>query len=164
MHKLSVKSVFKLGLGLALGLTVSGTSFGADSSSGCGMGWQLLPDQSLVSSFTRSMVNATFSNSIAMTMGTSGCARHSIVYDEKKGIHFVEANKELLLVEMAVGQGEYLTAMAEVFHCQDSQNFAKILKANYGSINNGAELSGEELYNNIKSVSAKNNLCAMGTI
>ncbi len=137
------------------------TSYAADSSSGCGIGWQVLPKQSLVSSFTRNLVNATFSNTIAMTLGTSGCAKHSIVYNEKQGLHFVEANKEALVAEMASGNGEYLTAMAEVFGCQDSSSFATIVKKNYQALVPSYEISGVELYKNIKNNSEIMSQCTV---
>ena len=96
---------------------ISATSvMAADSSSGCGMGWQVAPNQSLISSSTRSIVNATFSNTIAMTLGTSGCAKHSIVKNDAKGIHFAEANLNQLAIEMARGNGEFVTSFSSVFH------------------------------------------------
>ncbi len=51
--------------GLFVALITSSTTYAADSSSGCGIGWQVLPKQSLVSSFSRAMINGTFSNTIA---------------------------------------------------------------------------------------------------
>ena len=147
--------------GLFVVLITSSTTYAADSSSGCGIGWQVLPKQSLVSSFSRAMINGTFSNTIAMTLGTSGCAKHSIVYNEKKGLHFVEANKEVLVAEIAVGNGEYVTAMAEVFGCQDSQSFATMLQQNYSSLVTREDISGVELYQNLKNLPALKSQCSI---
>lgn len=157
-----MKKMFLVALfGLVAQIAFQTSSYAADSSSGCGIGWQVLPKQSLVSSFTRSMVNATFSNTIAMTLGTSGCARHSIVYNEKQGLHFVEANREVLVAEMALGNGEYLTAMAEVFGCQDSSSFATIVKKNYQTLVPNYKISGVELYQNIKNNSEVMSQCSV---
>lgn len=134
-----------------LSIAFSSLTFAGDSSSGCGLGWQVLPKQSLVSSFTRSLINATFSNTIAMTLGTSGCARHSIVYNEKKGIHFVEANKNELMIEMAQGQGEVLMAMGEVFGCTNGQDFGSLVQKNYEKIVPSSLIESAELYQNLKS-------------
>lgn len=136
---------------------VSATSvFAADSSSGCGMGWEVAPKQSLISSSTRSIVNATFSNTIAMTLGTSGCAKHSIVKNESKGIHFAEANLNQLAVEMARGNGEFVTSFASVFGCQNSTAFGSMVQAKYETVLPSVKTSGVELYNNVKA-QIKNN-------
>lgn len=139
----------KLIIGLFALLSLS-TAFAADSSSGCGMGWQVAKDNSLVSSFTRSVVNATFSNTIAMTLGTSGCGKHSIVYNEMKGIHFVESNKNELAIDMAKGNGEYVTGLAQVFGCQNTKAFGSMVQNKYESVLPSENISGVELYNNVK--------------
>jgi len=139
----------KLIIGLFALLSAS-MAFAGDSSSGCGMGWQVAKDNSLVSSFTRSVVNATFSNTIAMTLGTSGCARHSIVYNEMKGIHFVESNKNELAIDMAKGNGEYVTGLAQVFGCQNTKAFGSMVQNKYESVLPSENISGVELYNNVK--------------
>lgn len=134
---------------MVLALAATGSVMAADSSSGCGMGYQIAPKQSLVSSTTRSLVNATFSNTIAMTLGTSGCAKHSIVKNDSKGIHFAEANMDQLVVEMSRGTGEFVEGFAVVFGCQDSSNFGRMLQNKYEILLPNSKVSGVELYNNI---------------
>jgi hypothetical protein len=126
------------------------SAFAGDSSSGCGMGWVIAPKTSLISSFTRGIVNATFSNTIAMTLGTSGCAKHSIVKNDAKGIHFAEANLNQLAVDMARGNGEIVSSFASVFGCQNSDIFGSMVKAKYETILPEMTTSGVELYNNVK--------------
>ena len=147
---------------IALVTLASSAAFSADSSSGCGMGYEIAPNQSLVSSSTRSLVNATFSNSIAMTLGTSGCAKHSIVNNEAKGIHFAEANMNVLAVEMARGNGEFLTSFAASLGCQDVNAFGSMVQANYESVLPSANTSGVELFNNVKA-QIKNNASLSST-
>ncbi len=139
----------KLIIGLFALLSAS-MAFAGDSSSGCGMGWQVAKDNSLVSSFTRGVINGTFSNTIAMTLGTSGCAKHSIVYNEMKGIHFVESNKNELAIDMAKGNGEYVTGLAQVFGCQNTKAFGSMVQNKYESVLPSENISGVELYNNVK--------------
>ncbi len=139
----------KLIIGLFAILSAS-MAFAGDSSSGCGMGWQVAKDNSLVSSFTRAVINGTFSNTIAMTLGTSGCAKHSIVYNEMKGIHFVESNKNELAIDMAKGNGEYVTGLAQVFGCQNTKAFGSMVQNKYESVLPSENISGVELYNNVK--------------
>jgi hypothetical protein len=133
-----------------LALIASTSLFAGDSSSGCGMGWQVAKDNSLVSSFTRSIVNATFSSTVAMTLGTSGCTKHSIVYNEMKGIHFVESNQNELAIDMAKGNGEFVTGLAEVFGCQNTKAFGSMVQEKYETVLPNGNVSGVQLYNNIK--------------
>lgn len=136
---------------IAMFVLIASTSiFAADSSSGCGFGWQVAPKQSLVSSFTRAAINATFLNSIAMTLGTSGCAQHSIVKNEMKGIHYAEANLDSLVVEMARGNGEFLVGFAEVFGCQNANAFGSMVQNKYQQVVPSSDVNGVELYNNVK--------------
>lgn len=142
---------------------ISATSvFAGDSSSGCGMGWEVAKDQSLVSSSTRSLVNATFSNTIAMTLGTSGCAKHSIVKNDAKGIHYAEANMNQLAIEMARGNGEFVAGFASVFGCQNSRAFGSMVQNKYESVLPSEKTSGVELYNNVKA-QIKNNATLSST-
>jgi len=140
----------KLIIGL-MALVATSAVFAADSSSGCGMGYEIAPKQSLVSSSTRSLVNGTFSNSIAMTLGTSGCAKHSIVKNDAKGIHFAEANMNQLAVEMARGNGEFVASFASVYGCNNSEAFGSMVQSKYESVLPTSNTSGVELYNNVKS-------------
>ena len=91
-----------------------------------------------------------------MTLGTSGCAQHSIVKNDAKGIHFAEANLNQLAIEMARGNGEFVTGFSSVFGCQNSRAFGSMVQANYETVLPSANTSGVELYNNVKA-QIKNN-------
>jgi hypothetical protein len=135
---------------IALFALVSSFAMAADSSSGCGMGWQVFKDQSLVSSTLRTTVNLTFLNTIAMTLGTSGCAKHSIVKIDMQGVHYAEANMNSLTIEMARGNGEYLAGFANVFGCTNVNAFGSMVQNKYESVLPSNNVSGVELYNNVK--------------
>tara|TARA_R110002072_G_scaffold534_6_gene3934 strand:+ start:110221 stop:110694 length:474 start_codon:yes stop_codon:yes gene_type:complete len=119
-------------LGLALSFTSTNIMAG-DSSSGCGLGWAVFKDNSLVSSSLRATTNAFFLNTIAMTFGTSGCAKHSIVKNEKKQIHFSETNYPQLVAQMSQGQGEYMNGMAGLMGC-DSAVFSQTMQSNFSQV------------------------------
>jgi len=72
-------------------------------------------------------------NTFGMTSGTLGCTRHSIVKNDAAPLYFAEANYENLVVEMALGQGEYLNGFAATMGC-DSTSFSKAVQSNYHSI------------------------------
>jgi hypothetical protein len=101
----------------AILLGVSNLSLASDGSSGCGAGWYLFKKNSLVSSFSRTITNATFSNTIGMTFGTSNCQRHDIVLQEKMGTYYAEANLDQIQVESALGEGEHLNQFSYALGC-----------------------------------------------
>lgn len=121
----------------------------ADSSSGCGLGWQLFKKNSLISSALRSTTNAIFLNTVGMTSGTSGCAKHSIVMNDKKALHFAAANENELKLEVAQGRGEHLNGLSHLMGCSP-EVFSSTLQRNYNQVFNKEEISPRELVNNIQ--------------
>lgn len=126
---------------------------GSDDSSGCGYGWSVTKERTISASSTRASTNSTASNTIAMTMGTSGCEKHSIVKADKQQEFYTEINYENILAEMAQGQGEYLTAFAGVMGCSNVEAFANYTQANLENI---AASSPMALLNNVRSEIASN--------
>lgn len=128
--------ILAIGLAFLFSLISSQTTFAADGSSGCGAGWYILKDNSLVSSSFRNATNMTFSNTFAMTSGTSNCAKHSIVDAAKQSLHFADANYESIMVDAARGNGETIAAFSETFGCswQGLGDFQNLLHANYQTI------------------------------
>ena len=124
---------------LSIGLVMTSLSgWASDKSSGCGLGWELFKDKTIVSSSLRSTTHAYLPNTFSMTSGTSGCAKHEFVMDTKRGIHFLEVNEHSLAMDAAIGEGEYLGAFAESMGCHWSKldQFKSVIKNNYGAIFN----------------------------
>lgn len=138
----------KLLMALCFGLLVTPAMAG-DSSSGCGLGWAVFKDNSLISSALRATTNAMFLNTIAMTSGTSGCAKHSIVKNDKKSLHFMDANKHQLMTEMAYGQGEYVSGLAELMGC-DAAVFGQTMKEGYSDVFAREDIQPRELVNRVQ--------------
>ncbi len=135
---------------LVLGLSLLMTpAMAGDSSSGCGLGWQVFKKNSLISSALRSTTNAIFLNTVAMTFGTSGCAQHSIVKNDKKSLHFMDANKHQLMTEMAYGQGEYVSGLASLMGC-DATVFSEKMKDNYQEVFVREGMQARELVNRVQ--------------
>lgn len=78
---------------------------GDTSLGGCGLGWKVAPQHSMISITTRGTTNV-WTSSFGTTSGTSGCARHGIVMRQKMEEHFSETNMDALLAEIPQGQGE----------------------------------------------------------
>lgn len=108
----------------------------ADTSTGCGLGWQVTKSMTTSAATTRGSTNATSSNTFGMTSGTSGCEKHAIVKNDQMDIHFTEANILAITAEAAVGFGEYLSGWARSQGCADSVGFEfnEVVQKNYEQI------------------------------
>lgn len=115
-------------------LVFSMNVFSKDKSSGCGVGWYVTKSMTTTASYSRALTNTTFSNTFAMTSGTSGCARHDLVLKEKEKIYFVESNFIPLKREVAFGRGERMSALAEIWGCSNSKELTDVLRKNYREI------------------------------
>ncbi|SMF08576.1 DUF3015 family protein [Pseudobacteriovorax antillogorgiicola] len=127
---------------MALALLTSPVQ-GADSSSGCGPGWYILKKNSLLSSAARWVTNGVLLpiSTLGMTLGTSNCAKHSIVKAEKESIMYAEHNLYQLKQDIARGQGEYLNSYLGTFGCNflSSPRIKAHLRAHFTTLFNGQD-------------------------
>jgi hypothetical protein len=124
---------------LIFGFSITATSaFAADGSSGCGPGWYLFKENSFVSSSLRSTTNGYSSPivTLGMSFGTSNCAQHKIVMNDKRGLHFVAHNTHNLVVDVAMGRGESLGVLAETmgYDWKSQAQFNDVMKQNFHTI------------------------------
>lgn len=105
----------------------------SETSTGCGLGWQVTKSMTTSAAATRASTNATSSNTFGMTSGTSGCEKHSLVKNDNMDIHFTEANIDAITAEAAMGSGEYLAGWARSQGCADSvgNEFNEVVQKNY---------------------------------
>lgn len=131
-----------------------------DTSTGCGLGWSVTKSMTTTAASTRPTTNATGSQTIAMTFGTSGCAKHSIVLNEKMDHHFTEANLEFLAAEAAIGNGELLSNWARTQGCNDSVQgvFGAEVQKNYGELFGRGQNADQSLYNLKKVIKSNSTL------
>lgn len=141
-------------------------AYAADGSSGCGLGWEVLPKNSLVSSYSRTITNAVTSSTLGMTSGTSGCAKHSIVENSKKDIHYAESNFHELMMEMSQGQGEHLKGFALAMGCTGAEvgAFSKATQSNYGEIFSNSKVQPADLVRNTRSTMETAKICSNNQI
>lgn len=137
-----------------------------DKSSGCGLGWKVAPRTSILSSYTRSLTNATTSSTFGMTSGTSGCDNHSIVSNEKQQIHYAEVNYHNLMVEMSQGNGEFLKGFALVMGCSEANinDFTQTAQKNYNNLFPATNAQPSQLVNSMRDVMYSNNVCGTHSI
>lgn len=130
----------------------------ADNDAGCGLGTQLMTGKSgifahLVATYTNGLLgNQTF----GITSGTLGCNGNSEVTADADLRKFASTNLDQLSVEMAVGEGEALTALAGLYGIeqQDRAAFYGMTKANYGSIVSSDHVTAGEVLASIQSLMA----------
>lgn len=152
-----------------LALLISGSVFAEDGSSGCGPGWYILKDNSLVSSSLRATTNAVLFpvTTIGMTMGTSKCTEHKIVLKEKESLYYTTNSYYELKGEAAKGNGPYLTAYAETIGCEPraQERFNQAIKENYEKIFKAGQPNPEssliEVYKTILNDRDLTNQCSL---
>ncbi len=140
-----------------------------DGSSGCGPGWFLFKENSLVSSALRATTNSFLFpvTTIGMTIGTSNCTQHKLVLKEKESLHFATMNYFELKNEIAKGNGEYLSAFASTVGCpaQAQESLNRHLRQNFKALYPNAKVQPEnvlvEVYKAILSDEQLTRQCSM---
>lgn len=125
----------------------------------CGPGWHFNSQATWVGITTRSLVNLTSSSSVAVTSGTSGCAKHNLVKRlEINGIYYAHYNYEALIENMAMGNGEHLNIFAKTYGCSDDvyQVFSEIARKNFSNIVPSNDKKPVTLYRSLKNIMKSN--------
>jgi Protein of unknown function (DUF3015) len=106
-----------------------------NNQTGCGLGSQIIhDDSSAVMLALQATTNGTSGNqTFGVTSGTSGCKKSRLVMNERAA-EFVAANMDQLSREIAIGQGESVSTLAELLNVEDKSAFASALQANYNAI------------------------------
>ena len=138
-------------------LGISAQSFGKgkevepDKGDGCGLGWQITKERTMLATTTRGTTNAFVPPTFGMTTGTIGCEQHSFAMRERAAAEFAYNNIDKLTVDMARGEGEYITSLARAFGCADSavKAFGETARAALPQLLEKTD-SGIEFYQSIK--------------
>lgn len=137
---------------LLLGLT-SLNAWSEDRSSGCGFGKQVAPRKTLLSTTTADITNGILwpSYTFALTSGTSGCAQHDLVLLERQREHFIAVNIEKIKFEAALGHGENLMALSQVYGCPETlyETFSASVRADYSRTLQGNPMEVSQSINQI---------------
>lgn len=144
----------------AMTLATSSAVLANSTSDGCGLGWEVTSKQTFIATTTRGTTNYFIPPTFGMTSGTMGCAKHDFAKRDQEAAVFASTNYEPLKLEMAQGQGEYLTGLARTMGCSDavSADFGRMTQKNYDSLSNSA--SGVEMFKKVKNEVRKNPILA----
>lgn len=121
----------------------------ADGDVGCGLGTQVWAGKSgVVAKVLAATTNGSTANqTFGITTGTLGCSPDGVITAANRLPMFASANIDQLAADMAMGQGEALSAMASLYGVSDADRgaFNAKLQANYGAIFARADVSSAEM-------------------
>jgi hypothetical protein len=109
--------------------------------SGCGVASIFIKEKDMLPQVGASVVNNIFAptQTFAMSSGTSNCVapRSDVALKQEQEV-FVTVNFSSLNKEAAQGDGEHISALAEIFGCPQEQ-FLKLSQENYNKLFDSSE-------------------------
>jgi hypothetical protein len=146
-----------LSIALAMGIVSIAQAVPSDNC-GCGLGTMIFEgEDGLVSQTLAVTTNGALSANIlfGITSGTLDCDQaDSFVSIDRLEI-FVAGNMDSLATDIAVGEGEYLTTLADLMAVDeaDRATFASKLQQSFGKIYTADDITHEQVVENIIDVS-----------
>lgn len=120
---------------------------------GCGLGSMALGDETgLVSHVVGATLNGISGNqTFGVSSGTLDCDQASNMVSIREVETFVADNMDHIATEAAMGEGAYLTALADLLKVQDDQRsaFYASLQLNFDTIFTGADSSAAQVTKSI---------------
>lgn len=86
---------------------------------GCGLGSLVIKEDNFAQIVASTINGWTGTQTFGISTGTMNCTKQGVVLTDKEQEVFVEANMQSLQEDMVAGEGEYLSALIEQFHCQE---------------------------------------------
>jgi Protein of unknown function (DUF3015) len=149
---------------LAFALLLAAPTAFAGNSAGCGLGHLLWDGQSgMVANVLAVTTNGTFgSQTFGVTTGTSGCNSNDTVYNQTQQEQFVAVNYDRLSVEAAQGNGQYVSALAELMGCDAAAQpeFARMSQSKYESLYAAPTVDAKAWLGSLKSEMSKDAVLA----
>jgi hypothetical protein len=138
--------------------SIASVSFAENSGPGCGWGSMLFENQNgKASHILAATTNGTSgNNTFGMTSGTNGCdTTKTITYAGVSTVTY--HNMDQLSEEMAQGHGEILSTIAALFGVQseDTEVFMSVMKANYDSVYPNADVTSQQVVDQMVSIMQK---------
>ena len=149
---------------VALAVLLAAPSAFAGNSAGCGLGHLLWQGQTgMVPNVLGATTNGSFgSQTFGVTTGTSGCNANDSVYNQQQQEQFVAVNYEKLSQEMAQGQGQYVSALAELMGCNAAAHteFAQLSQSKYETLFSAPDMDAQAMLGSLKGELAKDAVLA----
>ncbi|MBI5232857.1 MAG: DUF3015 family protein [Deltaproteobacteria bacterium] len=124
---------------------------------GCGLGEVALEgaDETLMVQVLAATTNGTFGNqTFGITSGTSNCKQPTRVVSSERLNEFVAGNMDTLAKDMARGQGEALSTLAELMAVshENRAEFYATLQANFSKVFTSESVESADVIDNIAAV------------
>jgi hypothetical protein len=152
MRNRAIRLVSLLCLGFVL--IAIPTQAGNYGMAGCGLGALAFPhDNDQVSQVLAATTNGTFgTQTFGITSGTSECTQDGRIRSERAQEAFAEVNFESLAQDMAKGQGEHLTAFAQLLGCSEesADELGRLTQRNYTEIFSREAMTALDLVDAVK--------------
>lgn len=150
----------KVALLVTVSLIAAGSAFGTGTirdNCGCGIGTMALGDQepTVLSQLAATFLNLICGNqTFGITSGTLECNPHSGIAGNPVIQQYVSDNMDRLAVDIAVGQGETLNALADLMDVPAANRPALYtsLQSQFDHIFTSDQVSSTEVVNNIAKV------------
>lgn len=122
---------------------------------GCGVGSLVFQDQpGMIQIVAATLNNIVSPQTSAITSGTSGCYEDA---DTMANLFF-KTNKQSILQEIALGQGEALDGLSKIYGCTEPGSLNKALRAEYSEIIGSQSSSADELRYRVETIIRKSQL------
>ena len=132
-----------------------------DKDIGCGLGSMLFAGQSglplkvLGATTNGSSGNQTF----GITFGTLGCSSKGAITSRETLALFIDGNLDNLARDIAMGKGETLDTLSEVWGIekQDKAAFSTLVQSNFANVFNSERVTSKEVFANLNALLAQDN-------
>jgi hypothetical protein len=126
------------------GLALTAThAVAGDQSSGCGPGYYLFKENTILSSSLRSTTHGFLFPTVTfgMTSGTSNCAKHNLVDEKMERVHFLTANGDVLRHDAARGDGAFLHGLFLTYGCNPlfERHFGHVMQEQFDAVFLGSD-------------------------
>ena len=152
-----MKKLVVIVLAAFLVITFAGASFAAPKENiGCGLGYMAFKGKDgLLSQTAAATTNGTSSNqTFGITSGTLECEKYSTFTANEKLDRFVADNMDNLAVDIARGQGEYLSTLAVLLEVPEGEraSFYAQLQTHFSDIYTAETVTHVDVIKNIEIV------------
>ncbi len=153
-----MKIIAALTLMLCFGIKTFAAGYGA---AGCGIGSIIFEGKNQW--FEQGMAATTnalfFNQTFGITFGSLNCDANKLALKSDRAKVFIAANKNAVVNELALGQGETVSVLAHIYNCKSATEFADLMKSNYSNVVSSRELSTEQIVKNMDAVLQSSKMC-----
>lgn len=130
------------------------SSAGVHRMAGCGFGEMMVDKDETGPQILAATLNGIGSQTIGISLGTSGCTKSGKVVKGKETMAFTEANFPSLKRDMAAGQGQFLDTLASLYGYktpEQKQGFCKWVQDKYDTLVPTPETTAVEMLERLES-------------